>query len=491
MSEWATYQPFERRYAAVRAAARKYKLSDTLAALGWLATNGSLVYDFRRDLHDRTPWAIATLAKEALLTGNEHRNGAMPEDWASRLVTGFNNAFDRPPGATDLVSLISPIIYEQAPYQDSRFEEMARTVALMCDTPLPAAAGTDVADWTTELGIPLDDAVQAAFALWVWLHNSRGWLDPRVLDEPSAQDVYDLVSRESIETVARRLTATQGALRADYATAPKMPPAAERFSYNPLARTPIVDLGSRGLIAPQPFLVTQAISPGGLFYRGVSAWGPQFANQLGHRVEAYVGRQLGAVEGFDVHPEVTYGPKRNERKTIDWFVITPEAVVLVECKSRRLALSAKAGAAGLAEEYIDRLDKGRQQINTTYELIQNGDPAVSFVPTDRPVYGLVVTSEVFYLANDPAITSRMTATAIPTMCVSLRDLELWLSISADELMPELAKVFDDPEKHAVTLEMALPSEKVRNNAILQEAWDRLPLIAKTADEVRVEAGRTM
>lgn len=482
MSEPGLFQPYERRYAAVRAAARKYKLSDTATALGRLATDGPLVFDVQKDLLGRTPWAIATLAKEAVLGGNEYRHGTIPDDWARHLMRLFNGAFDPPDGVTDLVSLFAPTIYEQAPYQDSRSEELARTIALMCDTPLPAVAGPDVADWTAELGMPLEAAVQAAFALWTWMHNARGRLDPAVLDAPDTQSVFDLVPRGAIEGVARLFTATQREFRADYESAPKLPAHAERFAYNPLARTPILDLGERGLIAPQPFLITQAIAPGGLFYRGMDAWGDAFSTQLGYRVEAYVGRQLNSVTTFQVHPEVRHG--RDGALTIDWFVITPQAVVLVECKSCRPALGAKAGATALVNDYLRRLDRGRQQINATYRLIAEKDPSVSFVPTDRPIYGLVVTSETFYLANDPTITDQMTATEIPTLCVSLRDLELWLSMAPEHAMPELMNVFADPEKHSGTLEMALPGAKVGRNQVLDNAWRKLPLIAKADEEVR-------
>jgi hypothetical protein len=48
---------------------------------------------------------------------------------------------------------------------------------------------------------------------------------------------------------------------------------------------------------------------------------------------------------------------------------------------------------------VGKLGKAIDQIDITAQLITDRDPAVTAVPADRPVLGLVVTLEPFHIAN--------------------------------------------------------------------------------------------
>lgn len=71
--------------------------------------------------------------------------------------------------------------------------------------------------------------------------------------------------------------------------------------------------------------------------------------------------------------EVSYGPARSRRKTVDWIVVLPVAVLLVEVKS------------AIPTEPV--------------RLIADRNPALAVVPAGRPVLGLAVTLEPFHIAN--------------------------------------------------------------------------------------------
>lgn len=236
-------------------------------------------------------------------------------------------------------------------------------------------------------------------------------------------------------------------------------------------RTPFIDLGLPGVYAPQPAFITHAVTPAGLFYAGSMAFGRRFPVQLGYRVEAYVGRQLGSVAGAVVLPEIAYG--RPERKSVDWLVTTPDALLLVECKSQRLPLDARSGGASLLTELAARLNKARAQISATADLVRTGAAPFDVLPGDRPVVGLVVTSEPLYLANSPVITDHLAPTHTPTLVASIRELEqLVAGRDARELGRTLLDVVTNKDRSAWTLETALP-DPPRRNALLDEAWREL------------------
>jgi hypothetical protein len=276
--------------------------------------------------------------------------------------------------------------------------------------------------------------------------------------------------------MAARLTATIPQAKADYKRQGQAHRSGEQYWYNPLSRTPMLDLGGGHVVVPQKAFLLDTMTPTGLFYAGIDAWGRTFADQLGHRVEAYVGRQLRTLDDVEVRPEIQYG--RSHRKSIDWFVITPEAVILVECKSQRLPLDARAGGDTLQPELIKRIGKGRAQLNETHALVMQRHPAFVAIPDDRPMIGLLVTSDPLYLANSPFVTRHLPSTAVPTLTASLRELEALVTLPSNELGSTLLRIATDPEFSTWNLATALRDTPTRRNPLLEEAWDSLALVRR-------------
>ena len=103
------------------------------------------------------PWAIAAIARESILYGNDHRHTPVEEGTVRQLMGAFNNTYDPVDG---LAAMLTPLAYEQFPYQESPLEELSRIYALFEDPTL----GPEL-DWTEVFGMPLCDAVRAAFVL--------------------------------------------------------------------------------------------------------------------------------------------------------------------------------------------------------------------------------------------------------------------------------------------------------------------------------------
>ncbi|GAA3871190.1 hypothetical protein GCM10022381_12880 [Leifsonia kafniensis] len=95
---------------------------------------------------------------------------------------------------------------------------------------------------------------------------------------------------------------------------------------------PLIDLGATGVWAPQSMLVSRATFPSNLYYVGMK-WGKPFADNVGVRVEQYVGLQLRLLGGDHVEGEIEHA---RGQKSVDSFWVIDQAVILFECKSARM-----------------------------------------------------------------------------------------------------------------------------------------------------------
>ena len=66
---------------------------------------------------------------------------------------------------------------------------------------------------------------------------------------------------------------------------------------------------------PGPYLALA--TPWGVYFTGLNRYRERFAHDLGHLFEQYIGRQLRLLPGAQVLGEVSYGPARSRRKTVD------------------------------------------------------------------------------------------------------------------------------------------------------------------------------
>lgn len=461
------------KYLEFRQVVRRYRPSDLIPALAQHSAAAAMVQANRRDqegVRRDTPWAVSGIARESVLYGNDHRNGDVGPATVRELIRSFNETFDE---LTDLslAAMITPIVYEQFTYGESEFEELARIQALFED----ATLGPEL-DWSEIFGIPLCDAVRAVFVLNAWVQFNGGRYDSALLDEEQMQGVFARIApREHIESLARELVTSIPAAKSTNASVPALSPELQRYAFNPLTARPLVDLGGeRGVWAPQVMLVNRAVFPANLYYRGMAKWGNRFAETLGTRAEKYVGRQLGLVAKQDeLHGEIEYREGKNKKKSVDWIWVTSQAVILFECKSARLTLGARAGdgsLAALVERYVIH---ARQQLDRTARLIRARTPPFDRFPIDRPIVGMAVTTEPFYLGNS-ALEEYGKRSDIPSMVVSLRDLEYWVCLPASQAVAMFLGILDDPERRTWALHTALrPLQGLGKNPILDAAWRRL------------------
>ena len=174
------------------------------------------------------------------------------------------------------------------------------------------------------------------------------------------------------------------------------------YSYNPLVARPII-IHNNHFICPIPKLMFWQIT-NGLYYSLINQEG--FENAFGGSFESYVGEVISNINNrnkFEVHPEQTYGKEHN--KTSDWIVQEKDAILFIECKTKRMTLNAKTNfdiKAGL-ESDLKKMAKFIVQIYKTYmDYKDNKYPGIPYDDT-KLFQPLVVTLEEWYLYLNPKL----------------------------------------------------------------------------------------
>lgn len=467
------------RYSEFRQATRRHAPSELIPAVAALAAPQTFEKDFGKWAKGVPPWAYAAMARDCLLHSDERRHKKVDGRAITKMRNLFTNAHDPYEGATDIFSMISGYIYEQHLYQRSEREEMARSYLLYTQTDVPTRYSMpSEQDWADYLGFPLRTALTASFVLCALTAAHGGTFDPKFLASENYAPLEGLMPAADLRRALDLLTTTVPQAKDRARKATPLPSALQRYAFNPLVERPFVSFDGDLLYAPQPRFISRAFSVENLYYRGITRWGQQFGSAFGARVEAYTGMQLQHTGHHTVLPEFEwYKPKAGKMLSSDWFLVTPAATILIECKSARMSLEAKAGtgaADGLLDRYVGR---AYRQLTQNAAQIAHRNPAFAHIPSDRPLIGLVVTAEPMFGANHVEMRERFGSPDLPVLTASLEDIEMISSMSPESVGESLLKITTDPE---------LATWSVRESILQTTDRDSIPqnqLIARTFEEL--------
>lgn len=472
-------------FGLVRRLARQHRPSELLPVIARVAARVSEPSD---DSLQRwrtvAPWTLAGLARESILYSRASAPSGITEENMRQMLNAYTQSHHPLPDTPDSVfTLMTSHAYDQMLYQESDGQELTRTVALLSDELAPNAHRLKVIDTdvvTDLVAGPIEDALRASMILWAYASKQHGHLPEDISTSRAMTGLKDYVSPETLHAVAELMTANVPTLRRAhrslYNTKAPLPPYLVKYAYNPLTAHPIVRTGRR-LVAPQLRLIRRRFAPAGIFYAGVSRYGNDFATDLGYLYETYIGRTLAQIAGATIHGEVRYRDGKDKKETVDWFIVLPDLVVLVESKATRPDLDLRTGNPGLGRALKTQLTKSIDQLAVTNELLDAGHPALAHIPNDRPRVGLVVTAEPFYLGNSPNFRGYLPEPAIPTQFASVRDLEQLAGYDAATLESGLKVIVSDPDLstwgplHA--MERATGSSPASPTGIMEALNDRL------------------
>lgn len=190
-----------------------------------------------------------------------------------------------------------------------------------------------------------------------------------------------------------------------------------------------------------------------------------------------MGQTLKLISPATVHPEIIYG-KTSER-SVDWFLITDDLVVFVECKALRAIAAARVADREFVSFLQNRLDKAFKQIDRSVQMANGSNPGFTHIPRGRAMIGLVVTAEPLYTVNSPEARSKLHNASIPTLVASIREVEQFPRLEGGALAQALRSITTDPEMSGWMLSRSLAgfesNSGLGTQPIMDNAWAQTSL----------------
>lgn len=472
---------------------RRYDQTSLLAGLS-LASTGwdSSIRDDSKRIKRFYPWDVLGAAAVVLCRGSNGSKKPTPEDvaWICHLYSNLDH-----PGAEDEsfgLQLISRFIYQQWPLQRPGEEAWARTVALYGETSFKPEFEPRVMtdEWAEELfGCSIHDFVSVGFILYSAANQGSHY--PFPWDPELLQLLEGLGGRERFHAIAERNFFTSvGEIKERRKAAvdaldmsPGQAYLREPFTFNPLVSRPFVAGIFPGRhFAPSASAVQLRCSVAGIIFAGLEKWGNRFTDEAGLLFEEYIGRNLAGLEGAQCLPEIAYKEGKQSKKSVDWIVVTPTAVLLVECKNSMPTADIREGREGLLDSHKRRLSKAIEQINTTARLINSQQPEFQHIPSNLPIFGLVATLEPFELANTPEVRSQLPTASVPVGVVGPDAIEFLSTVGTADQIELFSKLESfTSEGNILRTNDWLATTEGTPNPVLMSAFENIPVIAYVKD----------
>lgn len=419
-------------------------------------------------------WSLAGIARTALTSANNHRDKTPTLGDLVRLCSEYVNIADpdiqSPAGSDRLRHVMARITYEQFGFGYSLMEGIGRTLTLLLDHAdgCPGAPSPD--DWRRVLGVPLQQFMRIGFGLHIAILSNGGRIDRSTLLLDHVLPVFAPVAPDVLLSVIdKHFASSPEEHRAD--ALHREVSGYEKWSPNPLQALPLLSIENE-LVGPVPRWIADRVTPTGLYFIGLDAFGSVFTDALGCAFERYIGSQLALLEHAEVHPEIAFGSP--ERRTVDYFVITDEAVILVEVKAARPILASRLGLVTADDDFTAKIGHARDQIEKTVSLLTDGHPALSDIPNDRPLFGLIVTLEPWHLAGTFLYDDLLGGSRIPIAVTSAHGVETVAPTLASraDTGERLLKAFTPAAPATPSLRAAIEDLDNAPNPLLQDCWDR-------------------
>jgi hypothetical protein len=433
------------------------------------------------------PWSLAEVARVSLMYGTDYRSAPATRRDVLECCVAYSALRDPDlvpePDVDAAAKFMLRMSNEQLGYSHDVRSELARTVALFEQAQTSHKLHVLTGDWSEQLlGCTPAEYIGVAFLIWAAAMVSQGCFNLDWLDNDDMAPIRDQVESDRIRQIATgQFVAEREYLRTlQRPLPPGTHPDLRRYSFNPLHSRPVV----RGLVedhyvVPVPSLVIRKASPAGLYYTGVeyhdglNRWGNRFSEDVGWLLEAYIGRQLELMHGATVYPSIKYGRHQGE-ESVDWIAVFDDVVLLVEVKSRRPTEAVRIGSDQAAKDLQVSLPHAVDQLNRTAELITQGNTAFAAIPHDRPVIGLVVTMEPFYVINASHYRQLLPDSRVPYRLCSSYEVERLVTVTDQTVGTLLLSHMSDQAREDWAIEQALTGHEHSSNAVLDAAWAKFP-----------------
>jgi hypothetical protein len=399
--QYKTYREFERVVA-------KYPRDQLLRVISEMAAEVARAQRMEAKLEPPVlPFTLAGVARTALVVSrnpdanhrrSRRRQRIVGREQVTRLCNDHLTLFDPTlddVGDVDITAVLTRVAHEQFGGQYSPMENLSRAYALFVQYARNVPRMPSASEWEEALGTSFDTFMRTGFALFVAILQNNGSISREVLQMEHVRPIWEPVSPEDLFTIidehfARSMDEHKSVCRSLEQRG------REKWSFNSLVSSPLIRVDQE-LLCPCPQFLLDRVTATGLWYIGAERWSGRFTDALGEVFEAYVGDQLRLIAGAQVVDQVHYTSEGSEARSCDWIVVTDEVVLLVEVKCARPTLDYRGGGGDGLEDATRKLREAVGQLERTLILVAESHPAFAHVPNDRPLRGLVVTLEPFYL----------------------------------------------------------------------------------------------
>lgn len=373
---------------------------------------------------------LFAIAGISATNGNNHCNKTVGPGDVQDLLDGFHGSWERTLGSQGIDAawrtVLSRGAYTQLRFQLPPLESLARSLCLFGDDLRfrdPLFEENEIRDM---LGVTLSRFLYLGFMMYAFATARDGRIARSDLLNDGSAEIFAPDSAEHcLDVIDRWLAAPVDELASVGCRETTDP--SDLWGFNPLFERPIVAIDG-DYVVPCPGAILQRLSPQGLLFMVreslLSEAEPRrafeaFAQRLGSRFESYIGEQLGLLEHATVTPEISY---ERGKLSVDYIVETPEVVVLVEVKSIAPTLETRAGRFPEDSDIATKIQKACDQIAKTAELLKRGHGAFPSL-NGRPIRGLVVTRDPYYLLDAPLFDDIRKPMAVPIDVIGSYELE--------------------------------------------------------------------
>lgn len=345
-----------------------------------------------RNLKDQFyPWDLAILARELILNTTGHGDRTL--GMYSHLANAMNHirkldeaAFtDAGPQSIDMLYELNRIAHRQFPWQiKDGVAPMMRAFKVFGASAVEEVVVREL-NMTTRQFLLLGIAIYGHFLKQPGLSTNQ---DYGVLG----------ISREASNDFFRRITSTIEDLRAETIKL-QLYNQDWLYTWNPLEATPLVSFDPKfpeRVLCPIPRYLARRASAG-IFYDLVKSKG--FDQSYGDSFQSYIGEVIEATcpsTTFTALGEEEYYVGNNLKHGADWVLSDSTGHIFVECKTKRLTLSAKTQSNTEAMERD--LEVMAQAVVQNYRNIDDAVKGKTRWKADgRPIYPLVLTLEDWFV----------------------------------------------------------------------------------------------
>ena len=443
---------------AVRQRVRRYPRDDLLRGIGRVASQEATAKPLKFQ-NGACKWARVREGYLLLLAGvcvtrcNNHRSGRVTDHAVGELVDDVHNIWDPGLDGPDvdeaLRRTLSRTFWVQMPFQNEPWPPLMRTLCLYGDDPQFGPSAISGTQWSKIVGVSLGQFLQIGFLMYVAALRNGGAIDRAVLDpDRFDQIVPPLTIAEVLETADVWLTKPAADLAA--LGRANSPDEDDLWAFNPFFEYPVALLDDGTYVMPSPLGVLQRLSPQGVYFivrdaikNGLLDTTHQhFSDALGSRFERYIGAQLAQLQHIKLHSEITY--EKGQKKSVDFIIETPEAIVLVEVKSTPPDAATRSGIDLDTGKMNQMLTKACSQITRSADMIEQRHAKFPD-KNGRPLRGLIITREHYYNLPVAFIGNTMPTASVPT--------SVWSSQLLEHAIPAL---IDDPDCGKRLLEALAP-----------------------------------